>query len=228
MIRTKQDYHRFLLADRMAKAIPLNFSLKQQFKYWILPNYVWEFQKTLRKLEYFKNCKKGYLNQVRIYIITRRYRKLSKVCGFSIPANVFGPGLSIAHQGTIIVNSGARVGANCRLHACVNIGTEAGYGNKAPKLGDNCYIGPGAKIYGDITLASNIAIGANAVVNKSFAKGNIAIAGIPAKEISKVEVYNILIPATDILENNLITQFESILKVGGPNQVEEIKKLFKT
>lgn len=39
-------------------------------------------------------------------------------------------------------------------------------------------------ILGDIELADNIAVGANAVVNKSFEEADIAIAGIPAKKIS--------------------------------------------
>lgn len=37
---------------------------------------------------------------------------------------------------------------------------------------------------GDVRLADNIAVGANAVVNKSFDEENIAIAGVPAKKIS--------------------------------------------
>ena len=225
MIKTKEDYHYFLLADRMAKAIPLKFSFNKKVKYWLIPNPVWEFQKSLRKFEYYKNCKKGLFNQVLLFFINWKFRKLSIKCGFSIPANVFGPGLSIAHRGTIIVNGGAKVGANCRLHACVNIGTEAGFGDRAPKLGNNCYIGPGVKIYGDINLGNNIAIGANAVVNKSFGMDNIAIAGVPAKEISQVEIYNILIPATEIIDNNLLPEFEHILKEGGSNQVEVIKNL---
>lgn len=35
---------------------------------------------------------------------------------------------------------------------------------------------------GDVRLADNIAVGANAVVNKSFDEENIAIAGVPAKK----------------------------------------------
>lgn len=45
-------------------------------------------------------------------------------------------------------------------------------------------IGVGAVVLGDIELADNIAVGANAVVNKSFEEADIAIAGIPAKKIS--------------------------------------------
>ena len=55
----------------------------------------------------------------------------------------------------------------------------------SPILGDNVYIGPGAKLFGKITIADNISIGANAVVTKSFEQENISIAGVPAKIISE-------------------------------------------
>jgi serine O-acetyltransferase len=65
---------------------------------------------------------------------------------------------------------------------CVNIGASGGR-SEAPQIGDNVYIAPGAKIYGDITIADGIAIGANAVVNDSFLEPNVTIAGVPAKKI---------------------------------------------
>lgn len=46
------------------------------------------------------------------------------------------------------------------------------------------YIGPGAKLYGGITIGSDVTIGANAVVNKLF-PSNVILAGIPAKIISE-------------------------------------------
>lgn len=84
------------------------------------------------------------------------------------------------HRGTIVVNDKAQIGANCRLHVCVNIGEHRGC---APRIGDNVYIGPGAKIFGDIEIADNIQIGANAVVNKSFTTPGISIGGVPAKRL---------------------------------------------
>jgi serine O-acetyltransferase len=168
-----------------------------------MPDYVWEFQKQLRLFEYYKNCKKGKSAELRCFFIERRFKRLSLKLGFNIPINVFGPGLSIAHYGTITVSRGAKIGANCRIHTSVNIGTQAGYRKKAPTIGNNCYIGPGVKIYGDIILADGIAIGANAVVNKSFDERHIAIAGIPAKRIREVDTTYFLIPATEIMEKGL-------------------------
>lgn len=144
-------------------------------------NEIYIFERRLRKLEYAINCQRNILIRIiRKYL----FRRISIKLGFSIPPNTFGPGLSIAHRGTIVVNGGARIGANCRIHADVNIGTEAGKSASAPKIGDNCYIGPGAKIFGEIVIGPGTVIGANSVVNKSFPDGNQTLAGIPARKIS--------------------------------------------
>ena len=113
-----------------------------------------------------------------------RLRHLSYKLGYSIPINVFGPGLSLPHFGTIVVNSKARVGKNCRLHVCTNIGASAGKPG-APIIGDNVYIGPGAILFGNITIANNVTIGANATVNKSIEEKNVVIAGTPAKIVKE-------------------------------------------
>jgi serine O-acetyltransferase len=166
----------------------------------MFPDPVWRFQTILRGLEYLHNRKHGPWVRVRKLLVYRRYLHVSRILGFTIPINVFGPGLSIAHLGTIVVNTGARVGANCRLHVCVNIGTEAGYSDKAPRIGDNAYIGPGAKIFGGITIADGCAIGANAVVNKSFLEPGSVIAGVPAKKVGEIDTGTILVKATEILK----------------------------
>lgn len=113
--------------------------------------------------------------------------------------------MSIAHHGTIIINRGAKIGLNCRLHAGVNIGTKAGYANFAPRIVNNVYIEPCAKLFGDILLGNNIAIGANAVVTKSFPESGVAIAGAPAKVIAPIDIREILIDATGILNNRTDT-----------------------
>ena len=119
------------------------------------------------------------------------YRRFSIKLGFSIPTNVFGPGLAIVHLGTIIINEQAKIGENCRIHPGVVIGASGG-GLNAPTIGDNVYIGPGVKIFGEIKLANNIAIAANSVVNKSFQNEGFAIGGVPAKELKKVDISHII------------------------------------
>lgn len=103
--------------------------------------------------------------------------------GWDIPINTFGPGLKINHYGLIVVNGNARIGAFCDIHQGVNIGQHGADQHDVPTIGDNVWIGPGAKIFGRITIASRCAIGANAVVNRSFTDEDISIAGIPAKKV---------------------------------------------
>lgn len=102
--------------------------------------------------------------------------------GFTIPPNTCGKGLNIHHYGCIVINENARIGENCNIQQGVNIGQNYGNSN-VPTIGNNVYIGPGAKIFGKIYIADGCAIGANAVVNKSFKTPNVNIVGIPAREV---------------------------------------------
>lgn len=189
MISSKAEYKAYLLADK--KALNIGNGKLMWAKQLIAPDYIWKFQKRLRKLEYYKNCRKDILGKVYYGLIKLRHRKLALKLGFSIPENVFGPGLSIAHYGTIVVNSRARVGKNCRIHVCTNIGASGG-SLEAPIIGDNVYIAPGVKIFGNIQIGNNIAIAANSSVGKTFIEENILIAGSPAKRIKEVEIKKLI------------------------------------
>ena len=134
------------------------------------------------------NCRKGLMRSVSSGWYRLRLNSNSRKTSWTIPPNVFGPGLLVVHRGTVVVNPTAKIGENCRVHACVNIG---GWNGGSPVVGNNVYIGPGAKLFGPIEIADNIAIGANSVVNKSFTESGISIAGIPAKKVSdKGNKYN--------------------------------------
>ena len=50
---------------------------------------------------------------------------------------------------------------------------------KVPHIGDNVFIGAGAKILGDIKIGNNVKIGANAVVTKDV-PDNCTVVGNPA------------------------------------------------
>lgn len=189
MIRSRQNYLEYLKADKIA--LNISDSLSNRFKRLIFIDYIWEFQKTLRKAEYYKNCKKGLINKIIYIILKRRLHNLSLKLGFSIPENVFGPGLAIVHRGTIVVNANARVGANCRIHICTNIGASGGT-SFAPILGDNVYIAPGVKIYGRIRVADRVAFAANAAVNKDCLESDSLYGGVPAKLIGSIEIRNLI------------------------------------
>jgi serine O-acetyltransferase len=176
MIQSKSDLVEYLEADKR--------ELGRRSKHPGFFDFVWKFEICMRKREYYLNCAKNPLWGVVKMYLSLKYQILSVLCGFTIPLNSFGKGLSIAHRGTIVVNGGAQIGNNCRLHVGVNIGTAPGLDNAAPIIGNDVYIAPGVKIYGRIHISDGIIVGANAVVTKSFDEPNICIAGVPAQKIS--------------------------------------------
>ncbi len=178
MIRSYADFLAYREADRIA--------LRRTLSIHLMYDEVWKFQRLLRRVEYLTNCKKSRNPLWRLVHkwYSLRFHAQSVRCGFDIPPNVFGPGLSIAHRGTIVVHPDARIGENCRIHVDVVIGTRPGPADLVPAIGDNCYIGPGAKIFGEIVIGPNTAIGANSVVNQSVPDGFCTIAGAPARKVS--------------------------------------------
>jgi serine O-acetyltransferase len=216
MIQNKEDYKFYLEADRLALGI--NNALSRCLRNYIIED-VWKFERLLRKFEYYRNCRTSLIGKAYSYylefMLHRRQVKLSLVVG----PNCFGPGLSIAHPGTLLVNGHARIGANCRIHPDVVIGPDMKHpGNKtlAPRIGNNVFIGPGAKIFGDITIADGISIGANSVVNKSFLESNITIAGIPARKVSNKGSKDLLIDATELIKMKTSKEsFESLARALG-------------
>lgn len=55
----------------------------------------------------------------------------------------------------------------------------------SPVIGDNVFIGSGAKVMGNIHIASNTIIGAGAVVVKNIDEEYTTWAGVPAKMINR-------------------------------------------
>lgn len=192
MISSKKEYLYYLEADRIALNKP-KVSLKIKVKDFLSSDFLWKFQRLLRKCEYLKNVKsdKSIFYKFLYFYYKIQFKRLSLKLGFSIPENVFGPGLAILHYGNIIINPRTKIGANCRIHVGTNIGESGGMAG-APIIGDNVYIAPGAKIYGNIKIPSNTAIGANASVNKSFEEENMLIAGVPAKAIKNIDIVQII------------------------------------
>jgi serine O-acetyltransferase len=90
-----------------------------------------------------------------------------------------GPGLVILHSFGIVINTQVRAGKNLVLEHGVTLGAEK---HRSPILGDNVFIGAGAKIIGDVRVGSNVKIGANAVVTRDIPDGATAV-GIPARVI---------------------------------------------
>ena len=173
MINSREDLNYYIDCDLKARGIKhgkKDISLSKQIIALLIPQ-AWKFQVLLRKAEYYNNVGGGISKKVLGGYWKLRAFKYGAKCGYSIRLNIFGPGLCLGHTGTIVVHGNVKFGANARIQACVNIGNFSKFNedwneNSAPRFGNNIYIGPGAKIFGNITIGDNVAIGANAVVSK--------------------------------------------------------------
>lgn len=134
---------------------------------------------TLRHAELHYNSK----HKIRALLWRVRLSKMQEKHGVKIPINVCGKGIKLIHVGSILVSANARIGENCSFHINTAI-VAGGRTDAAPEIGDNVVIGIGAILLGEINIPNGCAIGANALVNKSFVEENIGIAGVPARKIS--------------------------------------------
>ena len=182
MIDSKSDLREYMERDRIA------LGKKKHPK--IIGDYIWKFEILMRYCEYYSNTKS---KSVVKWLFLFMYKRVSLKLGFSIPINVFGPGLSIAHYGTIVVNPTARIGKNCRIHEGVTIGATNG-DTRSAQIGDNVFIGSGAKVIGNISIAPDVAIAANAVVVTNIQEAGTTWGGIPAKKISNKDSHDNLNP----------------------------------
>lgn len=188
MITTKSELKKYLEQDRRA----LGFT-KSRPSFLPYSDVIWKFQRLYRRYEYARNTMKLPLQLPYVLWLKLRFDHFSQRLGFSIPINVFGPGLSIAHYGTIVVNGNARIGRNCRIQENVTIGATSSRPG-APQLGNNVFIGSGARLFGSICIADDVAIGGGSVVTHSFTESGITIAGVPAHKISNHNSHSNLNP----------------------------------
>lgn len=180
MIKSKSDLRYYLKADKIAMDVSgRRPHLIARYE----SDYIWRFERALRYTEYYHNCKSRGISRIVYKAWQYRLFRLQIKTGFGIPINVFGPGLSISHLGSIVINGFAKVGKNCRLHPMTCIGVN-GHTNDVATLGDNVYISTGVKIIGPVTVADGVCLGANAVVTKSIEEPNTTWGGVPAKKIS--------------------------------------------
>ena len=178
MIKTREDLRRYLFAD-LARLEGKRPNLKD----WLLKNeswYIWKYIYVLRHVEYHKNA--GHKLRFLWYFF--RYKRLGFMLRFTIYPGTCGPGLRIYHAGDFVhVGPNVHIGKNCTLLPGVV------FGNKSEKaddsqvvVGDNCYIGLGAKIFGAVNIGHNVTIGANAVVTRDI-PDNAVVGGVPARTI---------------------------------------------
>lgn len=165
---------------------------KPRFVDYILHNewwYVYHFLYHLRCLELYTNVvptnplKKTLYKLFRYYHFYR-YKHLSFKLHIIIYPNTCGPGLKISHCGDFThIAKYCSLGENCEILPGVVFGKKDNNSNKSV-VGNNCFIGLGARILGTVNIGNNVVIGANSVVTKDI-PDNTVVGGVPAKIIKQ-------------------------------------------
>ena len=179
MITNKKEKERILEIERKNYDI---ISKRKMLTLFLLSDHnylLWKYNKYLRNTEYYYNIG----NRILYQYYQRKKNKLGSKLGITMWHNVADEGLHIWHYGSVIVNGHAKLGKNCQLHGENCIGNKGDFDQAAPVLGDNVDVGVGAKIIGDVYIANNVKIGANAVVTKSCYREGAVLVGVPAREI---------------------------------------------
>lgn len=100
------------------------------------------------------------------------------------PAARIGAGFFIDHGAGVVIGETAEIGENVTLFHGVTLGATGKEKShkRHPTLGDNVFVGSGAKILGPIKIGSNSKIGANSVVLRDVPEA-ATVAGIRAKVV---------------------------------------------
>lgn len=95
----------------------------------------------------------------------------------------FGPGFVLIHATGVVINGRVTGGHTVLIEHQVTIGAERG---KSPVLGNEIFIGAGAKVVGSVTVGNGARIGANAVVVKDV-PALATVGGVPARVLRQRE-----------------------------------------
>ncbi len=141
----------------------------------------WELKASLQKSQ------SGILNKVKMAIYKMYlYENAADIALSSQFANE--PCMPHGERG-VFISGATKVGKNAIIFQQVTIGSVTlpdSKGLGAPTIGDNCYIGAGAKIVGKVTIGDNVRIGANAVVYQDVPDNSVVVSGAQ-KTITKKE-----------------------------------------
>lgn len=151
--------------------------LKKVFNYIVNQDYTIRDAKLLLKLriKIYKNKNKGIIKKIYRKLLLLKYKKICYKNNSLISISTYFKeegNVSLPHGLCgIFISGGAKIGKNCTIFQQVTIGSNTLKDSKnagIPIIGDNVYIGAGAKIIGNVKVGNNVRIGANAIVIKDI------------------------------------------------------------
>lgn len=119
----------------------------------------------------------------------------------------------------IFISGKSKIGANCVIFHQVTIGSNTLIDSKnigGPTIGDNVYIGAGAKIIGNVKIGNNCRIGANAVVVNDMEENTVAV-NQPTRFIKRKKLDNRFIVIGET--GNFYYKDGGYIKMYGANEI---------
>lgn len=177
---------REIIAEEKAMYIKSNYFFQRfvhQKRYMI-----WRYLYWFRWAQHYKEQIAAVSGLGRVYaqiayrVAMRRKNICGEKCGVEITNNSrLGRRLSIWHSGVVIdaeVGDGVSIRGNCVLGS-KDLKCTSG----RPVIGNGVEIGFGSAVIGQVTIADDCIIGANAVVTKDFLEPGAVIVGVPARKL---------------------------------------------
>ncbi len=111
------------------------------------------------------------------------FRLMQLFLGCTIPPSVeIAKNVTIPHFHGIVIHHECKIGEGTFIYQNVTLGGRNG--KPGPTIGNNCLIGAGAVILGNVRIGNNCNVGANAVVITDV-PDDCTVVGVPAKIVKR-------------------------------------------
>lgn len=157
-----------------------------------------EFITRKERTEYFFKIRNKAKNSKgpKRWLARYKHHKIMKENSCSIPfcKEIFEGRVTFPHGlNGIFISQGAQIGDNCVIFHQVTIGSNTIRESKnfgCPIIGENVYIGCGAKIIGGVHIGNNVRIGANCIVTQDVPDNATVVMEKPRVIIHNKELDN--------------------------------------
>ena len=141
------------------------FPTEEEMKELVKKLFLFDFNKYFKRRDLYFHTKSKAIKVFLLLWLKRQHERMNAdiAVDINLKKNQFlGTPIFNPHGiNGIVISQNDVIGKNCFISHQVTIGTSMG---KAPVIGDNVYIGPGAKIFGGIKIGNNVRIDANCPV----------------------------------------------------------------